>query len=312
MSVSEGPDPVISVENFSKFYGDYQAVREVSLFLRRGEIYGLIGPDGGGKTSLIRSIVTLLHIDGGNIRFLDRSVETSPEFVRKNIGYMPQRFSLYQDLTVEENLRFFADLFEVPKTKALRKIAGLYRFSGLESFKKRRAGALSGGMKQKLALSCMLVHSPGVIVLDEPTFGVDPLSRNEFWQILKQLREEGTSILVSTAYMDEAGHCDRVGLMFNGKILAEDSPEGLVNLYGERLYSVLTGQPHRVLQVLKKSGLCRENTLFGEGPHFTLREGYSLEHLEQYLRERDTPFERVLPIESGIEDLFLKLMKEED
>jgi ABC-2 type transport system ATP-binding protein len=306
----ETPEVVLEARNFGKSYGHVQAVRNVSFSVYRGEIFGLIGPDGGGKTSLMRSLVSLLRIDRGALFFKGRSVGEHPDFVRRNVGYMPQRFSLYQDLTVRENLRFFAELFGVSAAASRERIRELYEFSGLEPFADRRAAALSGGMKQKLALSCMLVHSPEVIVLDEPTFGVDPISRHEFWQILTRLKEAGTTILVSTAYMDEAYQCDRVGLMFDGRILAVDKPSVLKDRYPDKLYSLRTGQPNRAHDVLSAAGFCEECNLFGDGVHFTLREGTAVDGVRDLLENRQVRFESITRIESGIEDLFLRLMKE--
>jgi ABC-2 type transport system ATP-binding protein len=305
-------DTVLEARDFVKNYGDVKAVRGVSFSVEKGEIFGLIGPDGGGKTSLMRSLVSLLKIDGGELYFKGRAVSENPDYVRRNIGYMPQRFSLYQDMSVAENLRFFADLFNVDRDLARTRIEELYGFSGLKPFADRKAGALSGGMKQKLALSCMLVHSPDVVVLDEPTFGVDPVSRSEFWQILGKLKEEGTSILVSTAYMDEADLCDRVGLMFNGKILIVDEPSALPERYPGKLYSVRTDDPHLVHDALEESGLCGECNLFGEGVHLTLADGSAEEEIRDLLDGKSLSFDSFEAIDSGIEDLFLRLMKGDD
>lgn len=304
-------NPVLEAVDFHKHYGDTHAVKGVSFTVEQGELFGLIGPDGGGKTSLIRSMVSLLKIEQGELYFQGKSVQQNIKFVRRKIGYMPQRFSLYQDLSVEENLIFFADLFGVPKTERRKKLQELNDFSGLEPFKRRKAGDLSGGMKQKLALSCMLIHSPGVIVLDEPTFGVDPLSRSEFWQILKKLRNAGTSILVSTAYMDEAAHCDRVGLMFQGKMLVQDRPENLKVLFDHPLYQLLTSDVNKAYRVLKDSGLCSFCQLFGEGPHICLSENSGKNQLLSFLEESDIRYKSLEEIEPGIEDVFLKLMLED-
>lgn len=309
--MSPSGKPVIEALDFHKHYGETYAVKGVSFALNKGEIFGLIGPDGGGKTSLIRSIVSLLEIEQGDLFFQGKSVKDNAQYVRSNIGYMPQRFSLYQDLSVEENLRFFADLFHVPREERTGKLKELYSFSGLEPFKKRRAGDLSGGMKQKLALSCMLVHSPEVIVLDEPTFGVDPLSRSEFWQILLDLKAGGTSVLVSTAYMDEAAYCDNVGLMFNGRMLVQDKPGHLSSLFGEKLYALHSYKPNRATVALRESGLCSFIQLFGEGPHFSLSPGRKQEEVLSLMEKEDIPCDRIEVIEAGIEDLFLKLMEED-
>lgn len=300
---------VLEARRFSKNYGDVRAVRDVSFSIGKGEIFGLIGPDGGGKTSLMRSMVSLLSINEGELFYKGESIARNPESVRQHIGYMPQRFSLYQDLTVSENLRFFSGLFNVAKEESLRKIEELYSFSGLKPFAGRKAGALSGGMKQKLALSCMLVHSPDVIVLDEPTYGVDPLSRSEFWQILHRLKEEGTTILISTAYMDEAPLCDRIGLMFEGRILALDRPGALKTHFSEVLFALRSDNPHLIHDLLEVSELCEECNLFGEGVHFTVKSDSSMDEVMKYLSGKGERFESIGPIEWGIEDLFLKLMK---
>jgi ABC-2 type transport system ATP-binding protein len=302
--------PPIEVLGLEKSYGPVRAVRGVSFTVERGEIFGLIGPDGGGKTTIMRTIVSLLNPDAGEARFQGRRVDRNPGWVRSRIGYMPQRFSLYQDLTVEENLRFFADLFMVPHGELPARMERLYGFSGLGPFKDRRAGKLSGGMKQKLALSCMLVHTPEVIVLDEPTFGVDPVSRHELWTILKSLRDQGTTVLVSTAYTDEAGLCDRVALVFKGRILALDVPGRLGGLFTEVLYVARTDSPHTVYDALRETGLCGECNFFGDGVHFTLAPGATADMVTAALENSGAPWQEIRPAEPGIEDLFLKLMKE--
>jgi ABC-2 type transport system ATP-binding protein len=300
----------IEVRNLEKSYGSVRAVRGLSFTVERGEIFGLIGPDGGGKTTIMRTVVSLLGPDAGEVSFQGRRVDKNPGWVRSRIGYMPQRFSLYQDLTVEENLLFFADIFTVPRDGLPARMEKLYGFSGLRPFKNRRAGRLSGGMKQKLALSCMLVHTPEVIVLDEPTFGVDPVSRHEFWKILKSLRDQGTAVLVSTAYSDEAGLCDRVALVFKGRILALDAPDRLKRLFTEPLYVVKTDSPHTVHDALARSGLCVECHFFGDGVHFTLASGVSTDTIGAALNESGASWREIRAAEPGIEDLFLKLMKE--
>jgi ABC-2 type transport system ATP-binding protein len=302
-------DPIV-VNSLRKSYGPVEAVRGVSFSVGEGSIFGLIGPDGGGKTTIMRSVVSLLSVDSGELRFMGRRVDEEPGYVRSRVGYMPQRFSLYQDLTVEENLRFFGDLFAVPRGELRERIERLYGFSGLAPFKTRRAAALSGGMKQKLALSCMLVHAPEVIVLDEPTFGVDPVSRAEFWAILASLRGEGTTILVSTAYMDEALLCDRVALVYKGGILACDAPAALCASFGGTLYLAETESPHRSYEALVATALCEECNLFGEGIHLTLAPGVGADEVERALRKRGVEPKALRAIEPGLEDLFLKLMKE--
>jgi len=301
----------IEVHGLHKRYGQVDAVRDVSFSVEEANIFGLIGPDGGGKTTVIRSIVSLLSFDAGEVLFQGKAVDKNVDYVRSHVGYMPQRFSLYQDLTVAENLRFFADLFNVPRNELGPRVEQLYEFSSLAPFKDRRAGALSGGMKQKLALSCMLVHQPSVIVLDEPTFGVDPVSRNDFWQILKTLAARGTTVLVSTAYMDEALLCDKVALVFKGRILAADAPQLLRTRFEEQLYLAATDAPHIVYAALQKSSLCGECELFGDGVHFTLANGATEADVARALADRGTAFSGIRLIDPGLEDLFLKLMKEQ-
>ena len=302
-------NPII-INNFKKSYGAIQAVKGISFEVRSGEIFGLIGPDGAGKTTIIRTLVSLLDPDEGEILFMSKDVVGNTKFVRSNIGYMPQRFSLYRDLTVEENLRFFGDLFKVPIDVQNKLMQKLYAFSKLEPFKNRRAEALSGGMKQKLALSCMLMHQPKVIVLDEPTFGIDPVSRSEFWDILKTLADDGTSVLVSTAYMDEAGLCDKVALMFEGNILAMDQPDQLLQSYKESLYLVETDQAHVAYNKLHELPLFSDCNLFGNGLHVADKEKRGEQGIKEILDMKKVKYSSVERIEADLEDLFLKLIKD--
>lgn len=219
-------EKAIVIEGISKRYGSLQALEGVSFSVGRGELFGLIGPDGAGKTTLFRILTTLIDPDAGHALVDGLDTKQKWRAIRCRVGYMPGRFSLYQDLSVEENLRFFADLFGVQVQDHYELIAPIYR--QIEPFRKRRAGALSGGMKQKLALSCALIHAPSVLFLDEPTTGVDAVSRAEFWDMLGSLREKGISILVSTPYMDEAGRCDRIALIDKSRILSIDTPAGIV------------------------------------------------------------------------------------
>ncbi len=258
----------ISVEKVGKRYGAVEAVRGVSLEVASGELFGLIGPDGAGKTTLMRAMCTLLEPDEGRILMNGIDTMRNMREIRARIGYMPQRFSLYQDLSVEQNLHFFANIFGVPHAERDHHMEELYRFSRMEPFKKRRASALSGGMKQKLALSCALIHRPEILVLDEPTFGVDPVSRAEFWELLRSIRAAGTTIVVSTAYMDEADMCDRVVLLFGGKIIAGGTPRELKAGYPYPLYRI-TGRDLHALRVFFAGGAGAagsSDSLGNEGP----------------------------------------------
>ncbi len=302
----------IRLENVSKSYGSVDAVKGVSLRVAAGEIFGLIGPDGAGKTTLMRAMCTLLGPDGGRILMRGADIAEHISEVRSRIGYMPQKFSLYPDLSVEQNLRFFADLFGVPAGERTRHMEELYLFSRMERFKKRKASALSGGMKQKLALSCALIHRPEILILDEPTFGVDPVSRSEFWALLRSIRAGGTTVVVSTAYMDEADMCDRVALLFAGEIIAQGTLEELKRGYQRPLYRI-TGRDVYALRNFFAGktgtpGTAGEIQLFGDSIHASFETDPAPERWDAWRREAGDDrmaWERQKP---GIEDVFLGLI----
>ncbi len=231
-------DLAIRVEGLKKSFGDTAALVEASFEVRSGEMFGLIGPDGAGKTTLFRILTTLIDPDAGEAEVLGASVRREPERIREAVGYMPQHFSLYQDLSVAENMRFFADLFGVRAVERRRRTEELLAFSRLGPFVKRRAGALSGGMKQKLALSCALIHTPRLLVLDEPTTGVDPVSRRDFWEMLEGLRGQGVTIVVSTPYMNEAALCGRMAFIHKGRLLATGSAGEIASLFAGKVYAL--------------------------------------------------------------------------
>lgn len=251
----------IRVERLYKRFGQVEALKDISFSVNFGELFGIIGPDGAGKTTLMRIITTLLLPDSGRVTVSDYDVVEQYVDVRKLLGYMPETFSLYHDLTVEENLQFFADVFDTSIAENYRLIRDIYRM--LEPFKDRQAGKLSGGMKQKLALSCALIHKPEVLVLDEPTTGVDALSRMEFWELLAGLKTEGITILVSTAYMDEASQCDRVALIRKGQLLGVDSPDGFAKHYPHRLFTIDGSNPTLLLEIMRRMEDCRAAYLSG-------------------------------------------------
>jgi ABC-2 type transport system ATP-binding protein len=232
------PQPILQFSELRKSFGATLAVDGLSLEVLPGEIVGLIGPDGAGKSTAMRIGCTLLAPDSGTATVAGFDTVKEPAKVKEHIGYMPQRFSLYPDLTVEENLRFFADLYEVPTSEMREREKRLMEFSRLEPFRKRRAAQLSGGMKQKLALSCTLIHTPDVLILDEPTTGVDPLSRQEFWKILRELADDGKALLVSTPYMDEAALCNKIALMHHGKTLATGTPNDIIKHFDRKLLEI--------------------------------------------------------------------------
>jgi ABC-type multidrug transport system ATPase subunit len=281
------------------------AVDDVSFSVNEGELFGLIGPDGAGKSSIFRILTTLLLADSGNASVMELDVVNDYKEIRKIVGYMPGRFSLYQDLTVEENIEFFATIFNTTIKANYNLIADIY--IQLEPFKKRRAGKLSGGMKQKLALCCALIHKPKVLFLDEPTTGVDPVSRKEFWEMLKRLKEQGISILVSTPYMDEAKLCDRIALIQNGKILEIDTPQNIVDRFDKNLYAVRSDNMFTLLKDLRNFPKTDSCFAFGDKHHLVLKENnIDLNELRAYLQNQ-TNLE-INKIEPGIEDCFMGLI----
>jgi ABC-type multidrug transport system ATPase subunit len=299
----------IQINNFVKSYGNIQAVKGVSLKIKNGELFGLIGPDGAGKTTLIRAICTLLIPDQGFIYVDGMDVTRHISEIRSILGYMPQRFSLYQDLTVKQNLKFFADLFQVPSEERKKRVTDLYRFSRLEPFKDRMAGALSGGMKQKLALSCALIHTPKILVLDEPTFGVDPVSRYEFWDILHTIRSQGTTIIVSTAYMDEATQCDRVSLFFDGHIQLTDQPDRLRSGFKYPLYQVHVENSRSGIELFKSQKEVRMIQKFGDTLHISFNTLPEELKWQEWLSMSAGNLHTWEPIEPSIEDIFLEQME---
>ncbi|MBI5914149.1 MAG: ABC transporter ATP-binding protein [Bacteroidetes bacterium] len=298
----------IAVQNIHKSYGKVQAVDNVSLEVRPGELFGLIGPDGAGKTTLFRIIATLLLPDQGSATVLGFDAVKDYAQIRRRIGYMPGRFSLYQDLTVQENLEFFAAIFGTTIRENYHLVKEIY--SQLEPFKNRRAGALSGGMKQKLALSCALIHQPELLLLDEPTTGVDAVSRKEFWDMLSRLKALGISILVSTAYMDEADLCDRIALMQHGKILSVNTPRGLVESYEKPLLAVRTAGMYRLIQDLREFSLTDTAFPFGEYLHLTTRRRVGEEEVVDFLTRKGHENIEVKRAEATVEDCFMALMQE--
>jgi ABC-type multidrug transport system ATPase subunit len=286
---------IVSVDGINKSYGDVRALKDISFEVKQGEIFGLIGPDGAGKTTLFRILTSLILADSGNARVDNLDVVKDYKELRKHIGYMPGRFSLYQDLSVEENLNFFATIFKTTVKENYYLIKDIYQH--IEPFKKRRAGKLSGGMKQKLALSCALIHKPTVLFLDEPTTGVDPVSRKEFWGMLKGLREQGITIIVSTPYMDEANLCDRIALIQHGEIMSIETPDKIVEQFPKKLYR--TADNFGLLQELRKKPEVDSVFMYGEYLHVTFKE-------DTVLSDKLSPdFQEIKP---GIEDCFIALM----
>lgn len=300
----------VTVQHISKTYnkGAVKAVSDVSFTVNPGELFGLIGPDGAGKTSLFRVLATLLLPDGGSASVCGFDIVKDYKSIRQRLGYMPGRFSLYQDLTVEENLDFFATVFKTSIQENYELIRDIY--VQIEPFKDRRAGKLSGGMKQKLALCCALIHRPEVLLLDEPTTGVDTVSRKEFWEMLGRLKKQGITILVSTPYMDEATRCERIGLMQSGQLLSIETPENIINRYPEKLYAIRATNMSRLLQELRKSDMLVSCNSFGEYHHIAFREDTpeAQTALLRYLETLEHQAVELKPVVPTIEDCFIRLM----
>jgi ABC-type multidrug transport system ATPase subunit len=297
MEKSVYKDAMVSVSGIFKKYGEVQALHDISFGVGKGEIFGLIGPDGAGKTTLFRILTSLILADSGQAMVDDLDVVKDFRKLRKHIGYMPGRFSLYQDLSVEENLNFFATVFNTTVAENEYLIRDIYK--QIEPFKKRRAGKLSGGMKQKLALSCALIHKPTVLFLDEPTTGVDPVSRKEFWEMLKRLKKEGITIIASTPYMDEALMCDRIALLQHGKILSIETPEKIISDFPQELYSAYSDSNYKLLTELRQNSKVEYAFMSGEFLHLVFK------------NKADETIPNLEKIEPTIEDCFIYLMRNE-
>lgn len=300
---------MIIVKNISKSYEKTPALKNISLTVNEGELFGLIGPDGAGKTTLMRILMTLLLPDSGEAKMDGLDVISHFKKIRHIVGYMPGRFSLYQDLSVEENLSFFATVFGTTVEENYDLIRDIYY--QIEPFKNRRAGKLSGGMKQKLALSCALIHSPKILVLDEPTTGVDAVSRKEFWEMLKNLQAKGITILVSTPYMDEANLCDRVALIQNGKILDVDSPKRITEKFQRKIIRVRSDEMFRLIHDLRKFEKTESAFAFGQFVHFTgLNDDVEESELDFYLKKLNHKNVLAEEVEPGIEDVFMSFQSQ--
>jgi ABC-type multidrug transport system ATPase subunit len=297
----------VTAHNISKSYGDVKALTDTSFEVEGGELFGVIGPDGAGKTTLFRILATLLVPVTGFATVEGFDTVTEYKKIRNILGYMPGRFSLYQDLSVEENLKFYATIFGTSIDENYHLIRPI--FKQLEPFRKRVAGKLSGGMKQKLALSCALIHKPKLLILDEPTTGVDAVSRMEFWEILTNLKKEGITVIVSTPYMDEATLCDRVVLMQNGSIMAIDEPQNIIAGFSEMLYAVRSDNIFRLILDLESYPKANSVYPFGQQVHLTLKDLLpNKAEVQQYLAEKGHTQIDILEIAPNIEDCFMKLM----
>lgn len=296
----------IIVQNISKSYNNIKAVEDISFTVEEGELFGLIGPDGAGKSTIFRILTTLLLANEGTVSVAGFDVVKEYKSIRNAVGYMPGKFSLYQDLSVEENLTFFATIFGTTIEENYDLIKEIY--VQIEPFKKRRAGALSGGMKQKLALCCALIHKPKVLFLDEPTTGVDPVSRKEFWEMLKRLQQKGITILVSTPYMDEAALCDKIALIQKGKILKIDSPKNIISNYDKTIYDIRAKNMHQLILDLKQYPSQYSVFAFGEYIHYIDKKAdFNSEELLDYLQNKKHSEIEIHISNPTIEDVFMDL-----
>lgn len=299
----------VKVENLYKSYGAVQALNDLSFQVEAGQIYGIIGPDGAGKTSLFRILTTLLLADKGTASVDGFDVVKDYKEIRRRIGYMPGRFSLYQDLSVEENLQFFASVFNTTIRENYHLIKDIY--VQIEPFKDRKAGKLSGGMKQKLALCCALIHKPSVLFLDEPTTGVDPVSRKEFWEMLRKLKEQEITMLVSTPYMDEASLCDKIALIQQGRFLQEATPRQIIDQFEETLWAVQSSNMHMLITHLRSHPQVTSCFAFGEVHHVTVQDTLPMDEMKQYLHNLGHTQIRIESIRPVIEDCYMVLAQKQ-
>lgn len=296
---------IVTAQHIYKSYADVKALEDINIEIEEGEIFGIIGPDGAGKTTLFRIFTTLILADKGTATVNGHDVITDYKSIRSEIGYMPGRFSLYQDMTVEENMNFFATLFNTTLQENYDLVKDIYQ--QIEPFKDRLAGKLSGGMKQKLALSCALIHKPKVLFLDEPTTGVDPISRKELWQMLKRLKSNGISIVVSTPYMDEASLCDRISLIKDGKIYQTDTPKNIAQSLPQQVWTVKCDNLSKVLYDLRNNKQIETCYAFGNVNHISVTKDFDADKLKQGLEEKGFKQVEIKHIEPTIEDCFLYL-----
>jgi ABC-2 type transport system ATP-binding protein len=298
----------IRAADLTKVFDPVTAVDRLSLSVNQGEIFGLVGPDGAGKTTTMRLLTSVMNPTSGDAWILGHHTVREAEAVKEEIGYMSQRFGLYPDLTVEENMHFYAALFHVPAKERDLRMPELLSFSNLTPFRKRYAKNLSGGMKQKLGLACTLIHTPKVLFLDEPTGGVDPVSRRDFWRILYRLLKQGVTIFVSTAYLDEAERCNRIALLHNGRLLAADTPQNIKKLIQGVILEVLTPEPRRAAALLRPILSEQAVGLFGASVHVYVKDVSGTSQIENVLKSGGCPVETITVIEPSLEDVFVSVV----
>ncbi|MCX8118509.1 MAG: ABC transporter ATP-binding protein [Desulfobacterota bacterium] len=301
----------IQTTNLTKTFGSLTAIDRLHLTVRKGEIFGLVGPDGSGKTTTLRVLCGILPPDGGEAKVAGCELPREAERLKEKVGYLPQRFGLYGDLTVLENIHFYADLYRVPKKERKDRLERLLRFSNLEPFKKRKAQDLSGGMKQKLGLICALIHTPEILLLDEPTAGVDPLSRREFWLILYDLLKEGVTILFSTSYMDEAERCNRIGLIYKGALLAMASPSEVKGRVEGTILELRLEDPQRGMRMIEEAKTFRRPVLFGNRIHLLVEDiGEGEQALYSLFKSEGVRILGLAPVQPSLEDVFVSMVEQ--
>lgn len=305
-------DATVVVQDLTRRFGALTAVDGLTLTVAPGELFGLVAPDGAGKTTTLRMLAGILRPSGGDARVAGFSIARQPDRIRPHIAYMAQRFGLYEELTVAENLQFYADLYRVPAAERATRLERLYAFSNLGPFRDRLAGQLSGGMKQKAALSCALVHRPRILLLDEPTFGVDPISRRDLWRILHEMIADGVTIVVSTSYMDEAERCDRVALLHEGRLLAMDRPPAIRALLAGDVVAVRAAEPRRARALLRAHPSVRRATLFGESVHAVVAVGTDAVVLRSALESAGIAVRDARRVAPSLEDVFIHMVSEAD
>ena len=305
----------IETDSLRKKYGDIVAVNNLDLKVKENIIYGLVGPDGAGKTTTMRMLCSLIDSDGGSGKIGGLDIKSDAEGIKDSIGYMPQKFSLYGDLTVMENLIFYSEIYRVSKKERKKKIEQLLEFSNLTDHSYKLADQLSGGMKQKLALSCNMIHTPKYLLLDEPTIGVDPVARRELWKILFSLKQDGVTIFVSTPYMDEAERCDEIGLMHNGRIIKNDTPANIMEEFDKPLYRLATNNNYIARDLILDRPYIEDAYLVGEYIHIVLHDMESssnYDEFESYLKENDVEIVSIDKINPSLEDVFVNTVKTHD
>lgn len=303
-------DVAVSLRGLTRRFGDLTAVDALTLDVGRGELFGIVGPDGAGKTTTMRMLAGVLRPTEGTAILEGVDVAADPEGAKPKLAYMAQRFGLYEDLTVQENLDFYADLYRVPRADRPARLARLYRFSRLDEFSDRLAGKLSGGMKQKLSLSCCLIHHPKVLLLDEPTFGVDPISRRELWLILHEMVADGITVVVTTSYLDEAERCDRVALLNQGRTLALDRPQALQQTLEGTMVALRADRPRDARNVLRGLPAIRSAALFGDAVHALVAPGAAAADARRGLADAGISVLDMEEIEPSLEDVFIHLVGE--